>query len=122
MCREMQRKGHEELAWAAGFFDAEGSFCVNITHPGKYNYIIPMIAISQYSSGEVLFKFKEVTGLGNVGGPYRVRTKDNNPEIWNYRVYGYEKVQAILAMLWIWLGSIKREQGEFTLYRARNGE
>jgi len=106
----------ERLAWAAGFFDGEGCFSFSVA--GKY----VCVSVSQ-TDFEPLLRFQEAVGIGNILGPYDMRKKDRwirKPQ-YVYRVNGYERVQAIAAMLWHWLGPAKRAQalhalaGEFEL-------
>lgn len=92
------------LAWAAGFFDAEGCFsstprvgvCASITQTDR----------------EVLERFRRAVGIGKIYGPYRTPHTDDYVRKPHYffRAHGNERVQAILAMLWPWLGTTKRQQ------------
>ena len=92
------------LAWAAGFFDAEGCFsstarvgiCVSITQ----------------SDREPLERFRTAVGIGKIYGPYQANINDGYVRKPHYffRAHGNERVQAILAMLWPWLGATKRQQ------------
>jgi hypothetical protein len=103
----------EELAWAAGFFDGEGCFC----YSEAARYV--SVSIGQ-TNPEPLERFRNAVGLGKINGPY-LREHPNRlskkPQ-WVYQAYGVEKVQAIAAMLWFKLGSIKREQAMTRLRRA----
>jgi hypothetical protein len=103
----------EELAWAAGFFDGEGCFSFSVA--GRY----VCVSLSQ-TDREPLDRFKAAVGIGRVLGPYDFRKNDRwvrKPQ-YVYRVNGYERVQAIAALLWSWLGSVKRQQA----IHALNGE
>lgn len=96
----------ENLAWAAGFFDGEGTTsCVKHLH--KYNY--PVLVVAQ-SEPSVLLKFQSIFGMGKVNGPYKYKNRPNNQPYYQYRVHGFEKVQAIVAMMWNWLGERKKAQ------------
>jgi hypothetical protein len=106
----------EELAWAAGFFDGEG--CFSFSPAGRY----VCVSIGQ-TEREPLDRFQRAVQLGNVLGPYDMRKNDRwvrKPQYF-YRANGYERVQAIAALLWFKLGLVKREQaihalaGEFEL-------
>lgn len=55
---------------------------------------------------EVLQRFCAAIGFGDVKGPRRVRTC----QMWQVKVCGFEKVQAAIALLWPWLGTVKRAQ------------
>lgn len=102
-----------ELAWAAGFFDGEGSTFVL----GKKKH--PKISITQApdppdgTPPKVLDRFyRAVGGIGNVEGPYREKTGELK---WFYTAHGHEMVQAVIALLWTWLGTVKREQATSAL-------
>ena len=75
----------ERLAWAAGFFDGEGY--VGLSHT---NF---SVRVSQ-KSPEVLHTFRDAIGFGTVG---------KAGTVYQYYVYGFEKVQAVMALLWSWL-------------------
>lgn len=94
-----------ELAWAAGFFDGEGSTVIH-----RHGRDMPSIglSISQSTGPALLLRFQRAAGgLGLVAGPYA--TKGGLP-VHQFRTYGFTKVQAIVAMLWPWLGDVKRAQ------------
>lgn len=99
-----------ELAWAAGFFDGEGS----IFPTGTKKH--PRIAITQAgdSCPEVLDRFRlAVGGLGYVRGP--VVDGEDHQLKWFYNADGFEPAQAIVAMLWTWVGDRKRRQAQDAL-------
>lgn len=89
-----------ELAWAAGFFDGEGSsYFVN----GKY----PNISISQ-TDPRVLERFQRaVGGVGGVYGPY----KNTHKPVYQYNASHRKAVEAMNKIL-PFLGEIKTEQWE----------
>jgi len=103
-------RDREELAWAAGFFDGEGCFSFSVAG----NYVC--VSISQ-TELEPLERFTRAVGVGWVLGPYDLRKNDRwirKPQ-WVYRANGYERVQAIAAMLWFKLSSSKGEQARHAL-------
>lgn len=105
----------EQLAWAAGFFDGEG--CVLKTYenpPRKDGRQAAAIQVSIGQSGiyghELLRRFAIAVGLpGNLYGP-RPPAKNQKLVRYQWEVNGFEKVQAVAAMLWPWLGRVKRAQ------------
>lgn len=111
--------GREQLAWAAGFFDGEGT-----TWAGRSSGY-PTLSVPQAGHftepPDVLLRFQAaVGGLGLVYGP--ILNEERNKPIWRYRVSGFEMVQAVVAMLWPWLGTEKRRQAAlvFLACRARS--
>lgn len=106
-----------ELAWAAGFFDGEGSTFVL----GRKKH--PKISITQApdppdgTPPKVLDRFyRAVGGIGNVEGPYYEKTGKAK---WFYTAHGHEMVQAVIALTWNWLGGVKRDQAANALRRHR---
>lgn len=105
----------EELAWAAGFFDGEGH--TKVMHPVRRYGNKPttrlQLSIAQVSK-ETLEKFKSAVGsLGKIYGPYGPY-KQNQKPYYQYTTTTYEEAQAVIAMLWHWLGSIKRNQASIS--------
>ena len=110
----------EKLAWAAGFFDGEGctTFKANQKKPNGRMYGIPVLQVTQCSNlekyPEVLEKFNEAVGrLGHQYGPYN--KKSAAQLYYQLDITGFEEVQAVVAMLWPWLSSVKRQQAEKAL-------
>jgi hypothetical protein len=107
----------EELAWAAGFFDGEGS---TLTIDLKRQY--PWIAITQGGTVDVppavLVRFRSAVGnVGHIEGPdIYVDQPDWLPR-WVFRVAGFELVQLVLGLLWHHLGEVKRNQARGVLAR-----
>lgn len=111
-----------ELAWAAGFFDGEGWVGFHRWSPKNQRSPQTVIGLSLGQvHPEVLARFqKAVRGLGSINGPYIHKSMgSNNKPRWQYRVSGFERVQAIVAMLWPWLSSVKREQARDAIITAR---
>jgi hypothetical protein len=104
----------EELAWAAGFFDGEGSIHLGKNDPGKHRRC-PKMSIGQ--SGEtapiLLKRFQDaVGGLGSIGGPYGPYPNQksfNRLSTYKWGAGGFPSVQAACAMLWPFLGPVKRD-------------
>ncbi|HEX4744691.1 MAG TPA: hypothetical protein VFW12_08485, partial [Candidatus Limnocylindria bacterium] len=61
----------EELAWAAGLFDGDGSTCLlwHRTHPGYRTCEMSITQTSRTGVPEVLTRFRRVVGLGHLNGP-----------------------------------------------------
>lgn len=90
----------EALAWAAGYWDGEGH-ARGWTTKGYWS---PRAILTQ-KHGDQFERFNEATGgLGKAYGPYGDKTTIE------LRWGGFEKVQALMAMLWPWLGETKRQQ------------
>jgi hypothetical protein len=103
----MLRIEREALAWSAGVFDGEGW-----TTSARYNSRRGMTAtitlgVAQ-AHPEMLHRLREVFGRGAVTSPRRI--VPGHTPMYSWKVYGFEQVQAVGALLWTWLGSRKRDQ------------
>lgn len=106
----------ENLAWAAGFFDGEGCFssCLRYDDNTKKKYIASIGQVDRKG----LERFQEAVQLGKIYGPYGPygnRFKNARP-FYRLDIYGFEQSQALLALLWTWLGPVKRQQARSVLY------
>jgi hypothetical protein len=90
-----------ELAWAAGFFDGEGTFA--FYKSGRF------VASVMQTDPEVLVRFRDAIGIGSLFGPYKTTGLGKKP-IYQYRSNGAAVAQQIVALLWPYLCSIKQEQ------------
>jgi len=77
----------------------------------------------QQCDPESLERFKAaVGGLGRVVGPYtrkQVEGRQASP-FWTYEAHRWRDAQAVVALLWLFLGSVKRAQIAAVLSRFRN--
>lgn len=111
----------EELAWAAGFFDGEGCFYHGVrkryagSAGGPYRWTETRIT---QAHPQVLERFQQAVGLGKVYGPYDKKRPNQRPQ-WQYLASGFHQTLAIIAMLWPWLGSVKRAQAASVIREVR---
>jgi hypothetical protein len=101
-----------DVAWAAGLFEGEGSVIMTSARVGK----TPKLALSM-TDEDVVRRFYQKVGLGHVNGPY-IRTDGTKPQ-WAWNVTSFEKVQALIAQWWPWLGSRRRARATEVLLAAR---
>jgi hypothetical protein len=102
-----------ELAWAAGFYDGEGSVWyrppvrsgASSSRGGQGHVRISV----QQNDPYVLERFKAAVGCGRVVGPYERKTGKHNP-FWTYEAHRFGEVMAVVCFLWKFLSPIKREQ------------
>jgi hypothetical protein len=108
-----------ELAWVAGFFDGEGYIGAGGS-PGKRTI---EMSVAQASTGDLpltLTRLALALGVGHLRGPRML------PDAWSklpqyvWKAGAFEDVQFATAMLWRWLGPVKRAQAREALlhYRA----
>jgi hypothetical protein len=88
-----------ELAWAAGFFDGEGS--VGFYTKGRLGVGVIRITISQKNKLNLKRFRKSVLGVGKIYDCIG---------IYKYTANKFEETQSVMSMIWKYLGSIKREQ------------
>lgn len=108
----------EGLSWAAGFFDGEGCFTVGFeSKPNRDGtvYRYPKVTISQSGTPELLYKFRQTIGFGKIHGPSTGKHKTAKKPRWAYVAGGFENMQAILSLLWLWLGTEKRNKARYEL-------
>lgn len=109
--------GERELAWAAGFFDGEGSIFVNHlkrtrhkerTNPAVYPCTSPIASISQCDIRPLL-RWQRAVGGRMPSGPYTPRTANSNP-YWRWDANGRPSVCRTMTLIWPFLSEPKREQ------------
>ena len=103
----------EKLAWAAGLFEGEGCIARQANREkkarGNYRvYVHPHMAIMMLDRDRIE-QFHEIIGK-DLGHFYQVNRKDRvgKPPFWSWQTSKHEDVQAVVAMLWHWLGPRRR--------------
>ena len=102
----------EELAWAGGFFDGEGSTCLDKhrTHEGFFAPVIYVPQAAEIGTAPELIRFRDAIGLGNISGVRRA--KPPRKPYRRLRVYTLQKVQLAVHLLWPFIGEVKRGQAQ----------
>jgi hypothetical protein len=105
---------HTELAWAAGFFDGEGSTMVH-TDKSRPGYLRLEVVVPQSGQGvgipAVLFRFQKAVGrLCRIVGP-------EGRDMYKCVSGGRLEAMAIVALLWDQLGDVKRRQANDAIKR-----
>lgn len=90
----------ERLAWAAGFFDGEGS---------TYADPRPRMQVVQNDRAVLDTFHAAIGGIGKVGGGKKIYGRAKRP-MFTLRITGWRDVQAVVAMLWPWLSDVKKRQ------------
>jgi hypothetical protein len=116
-----------QLAWAAGFFDGEGHIrCQSFTNVRNGNDRTAIaIEISQAlydgeDHSETLLRFqRSVGGLGSIYVRRDYFKRRLTSPSWRiqerWQATGFQNCQAIIAMLWPFLGTVKRKQARTAL-------
>lgn len=110
-----------ELAWAAGFFDGEGSVRAkwNKRRKPTHNPVRSIHSVVGQKDRQVLDRFQAAVGFGKVYGPSFTQSRNGAP-MYRWEVGSRDNVQALALVLWHWLSPVKRQQFEdsFTQYRS----
>lgn len=104
------RDTREELPWAAGLFDGDGSVSL-LRHRTHAGYLLPELTITQASRAgvpEVLERFQSALGAGRSYGPYP--GGPGHAAIYRLRVHRTAPIEATLRSIRPWLGTVKRVQ------------
>lgn len=106
-----------ELAWAAGIFEGEG--CIYLRPQSGRGQ--PQLKV-QMNDEDSILRFRRVMGMGNVRRLHAPSRSRFGPS-WVWDVYGFEKVQAGVALLWFGLGRRRRAKAVevLTMGRPRAG-
>jgi hypothetical protein len=102
----------EELAWAGGFLCGDGSFYLENGRP---------CLNAVQNEPKALHRFGSAIGsLGGISGGTKIYGRAKKP-MYQWRVTGFERVQAVIAMLWPWLTEAKKEQAIRVLSNSQCG-
>jgi len=106
-----------QIAWAAGFFDGEGSTIAYQPNKGS-RYLRLQATVPQSGHGEVpevLHRFRAaMLGMGKIAGP-------NEYGVYVWRTRAFEETQASIALLWAYLGPVKRAQATAAIREVLDG-
>jgi len=99
-----------ELVWASGLFEGEGCITFSKARPRQVHLKIGM------TDEDTVRRFHAaVGGLGRVNGPYWRGNERHSPQ-WHWQLSaGFEKTQAVIAMLWGGLGERRRARAKEAL-------
>ena len=104
-----------ELAWAAGFFDGEGSTYIVTTRATEKNKRLNdrkvlCMEIKQADSF-VLERFRDAVEAGTVRGPFRKSSwPDHYKDQWSWELYASSKCIEVYGKLHPYLSPVKRAQ------------
>src|SRR4029079_16974383 len=107
-----------QIAWAAGFFDGEGSTITYFPNK-KSRYQRLQASVPQSGHGgdvpEVLHRIRTaMLGMGKIVG-------HNEYGIYLWKTVGFEETQAAIALLWQYLGPVKRGQASAAIRQVLDG-
>lgn len=99
-----------EWAWAAGFYEGEGTL---IMHGQNRGY---QFQIGQ-KDPEPLNRFQQIAGCGAIYGPYENGTP--NRIVYSYRITKARNVLWVVSNMWEWL-SVRRQEQIALVYEKRS--
>lgn len=102
--KTLEPSSREELAWAAGFYDGEGSTSYGTHKGGSRPYIIPSASVSQ-KNATTLERFQRA-----VGGRGRIYERRNRPGMFQWETSRWVEARDVVNLLWPWLCEPKRQQ------------
>lgn len=103
----------ELLAWAAGFFDGEGSTIARTDgrRPHYYQLQVSVPQLGREQVPAVLVKFQRaMLGTGRISPQER--------DLYRWSAGGRLGCEMSLALMWPWLGAVKREQAQLAMERV----
>lgn len=110
----------QELAWAAGVFDGEGTAATTVDRRGR-GYL--RVNLSVYQAGgieeppQLLQRFKEAVGVGYINGPQTRPTGFRRKPMWAFSVQNIKDFKIVAAKLRPWLSDVKIVQLDAVLER-----
>ena len=109
----LARDHDTEAAWAAGFFDAEGSFWLTKDDPDRSGWRGASMELAQSTRGDVpetLQRFHAAVGVGHISGPRTPKSPWTKLPQYRWQVSGRHQVSSAVRVLWPWLSAVKRKQ------------
>jgi hypothetical protein len=106
-------RSREQLAWAAGFFEGEG--CIGLNHTSGKQRPQLVLSVGQVDPWP-MERFVEAVGIG-ASRYVETRWAPTQQNVYRYRIVSFEKVQAVVAMLWPWLSPRRKQQYRTMLAR-----
>ena len=97
-----------ELAWAAGFFDGEGSTNGLMGGSRRHTGVRIRVVQAGWAGVPLLERFQRAVGTGKI---YAIRLRtEHHQATWAYELGRRHDVISVLGLLWPWLGLAKRYQ------------
>lgn len=106
----------EQLAWAAGLFEGEGSF--TFQKRGKYVAIVAELGMTDEDR---VRQFHDIIGVGNVT-THSKPVKSHWKTMYIWKTASFEGTQTVIAMLWSWLGPRRKTKAKEILSLWHEGK
>jgi hypothetical protein len=99
----------EEAAWAAGFFDGEGTVTIE-GHPRRPAVTMSIPQASVAGVPETLERFQRVVGAGSITGPRIVPSPWSKLPQYRWQLTQFAEVERVVALLYPCADIVKRER------------
>jgi hypothetical protein len=99
----------EQAAWAAGFFDGEGTIGL-VGRPGQPGAAMSIQQASSCGVPETLERFREIVRAGSITGPRMVASPWSRLPQYRWQVGRFVEIERVVAMLYPYGDIVKREQ------------
>jgi len=110
-----------ELAWAAGFYDGEGSISCTSNNGNPFTRV--QLSIGQKNDGDaiatVLTRFQKAVGVGKI---YRKTRIGREIDQHQYIVCDKKGVQKVIHALWPYLSPVKKRQIDVAVALLASGQ
>ncbi len=103
----------KDLAWAAGLFEGEGSILVPSQRASNKTIRLSICS----TDADVIQRFHEIIGLGRQYDYVPKNSLGKKRQYW-WVISGHEKVQAVLAVFWGWLGERRKSKAVEALQKG----
>lgn len=108
----------EELSWTAGFFDGEGNTGCWAAHKAAHKTYYKITMQLNQVGDECITRFHNA--IHNIGKLYYVKGRNSGcKDQRRWAISKFEDVQAVIALLWPFLCSVKRDQIEAALIKYK---
>jgi hypothetical protein len=108
----------EAAAWAAGFFDGEGSILIE-GDPSRPAVTMSIPQASASGVPEVLDRFRAVVGAGAISGPRMVPSPWSKLPQYRWQLKRFAEIERVVALLYPYTDVVKREQMTHCLDHVR---
>lgn len=98
-----------DLAWATGLFEGEGSIYVDRSDQRKRDGKVRLEMSLASTDEDVVRRFRYIAG-GTVFGPYT--TRRGTKPYWTWKLRDEESIHVLVNEMWPYLGRRRREQVE----------
>lgn len=100
----------DELIWAAGLFEGEGSIFPE-RKTGRRMYVTVRMSLNT-TDHDVVERFRNI--MGGTVHMQKIQRPEQKQQ-WKWTLYGYEPARVVLALWRPWLGQRRLGQFEYTL-------